>query len=822
MQLSFFTKVTRKIFPLKDSLKSVLFRIFADFVRLNLVIGLIILIVRFGQYKVLSALHTLPPDALWLEFRGLLLDLVLWQYVSWVIFFPFFLLSFLRRWLGLLFFSSFSLFIILTDWALFQYFSVTLRPLDQVVFSYSINEMMLIAGNCVKIDFLTFLPFIVLFLLTAAFFLLSFKLRLSKHILILFLLLSLAALLVKKAVTPDENKSRNTFEYYLVINKSACFFEKCIDYLAGSKQSNPVSMLEAASKRYQAVHPEFKFLGTNYPFLHYDNTPDVLGNFFTLGKEKPNLVFIIVESLSSCFMGNNPIFGSFTPFLDSLAGQSLFWNNFLSTADRTFNVLPAMFASLPPGDPTFINEVSKIPYHLSMIRYLHDNGYYTSFFYGGDPYFNYMKDFLQRQETDYILQTFGSKYTKTILNEGYSWGYSDTDLFERSFEVMDSLKKSPRLDIFLTLSLHSPFIPPDQAYYLSLIDQRVKEIGNGSRKWEDLEKYKNIFATILYTDHALKVFLDNYRNKPGYKNTIFVITGDHGLPELNLFRFSGLEHYHVPLIIYSPLLKRPAFFRSVSSHLDVTPSFLALLQKHYGLKVLSVAPWLGSGIDTAAAPINIHTIPFILNSKEILEYVNHAYYLYQGGVQKIQPELWLKDTIDPATRQKLTRELADFKILNTYVTKQNKLIPPEMFFWKMIDSAEIKLKDSIFFNPWDSIGEYRSFLYQLIFDSKFRLLKLEISFNFSTNENDLKKIPVVVFDLYRKRGGHVLWQKFDFPSCELKNGKPGVWRTIKIKEYVDLSYLKGKEPYSLSLYIWNKAHCIIRFDKPVVKITGYY
>ena len=35
-----------------------------------------------------------------------------------------------------------------------------------------------------------------------------------------------------------------------------------------------------------------------------------------------------------------------------------------------------------------------------------------------------------------------------------------------------------------------------------------------------------------------------------------------------------IDRYHVPLIIYSPLLKQPAQFESISTHFDITPSVI--------------------------------------------------------------------------------------------------------------------------------------------------------------------------------------------------------------------------------------------------------
>ncbi|RYZ58141.1 MAG: hypothetical protein EOO14_10075, partial [Chitinophagaceae bacterium] len=77
---------------------------------------------------------------------------------------------------------------------------------------------------------------------------------------------------------------------------------------------------------------------------------------------------------------------------------------------------------------------------------------------------------------------------------------------------------------------------------------------------------------MAYSDESIRSFLLAYRQRPDFDNTIFIITGDHRLipvPEDNM-----LSRFHVPLLIYSPLLKRQASFPALSSHLDIAPSLV--------------------------------------------------------------------------------------------------------------------------------------------------------------------------------------------------------------------------------------------------------
>ena len=54
-----------------------------------------------------------------------------------------------------------------------------------------------------------------------------------------------------------------------------------------------------------------------------------------------------MEGLGRAFTNKGAYLGNFTPFIDSLAEKSLYWENFLSEGGRTFAVLPSFLGSLP-------------------------------------------------------------------------------------------------------------------------------------------------------------------------------------------------------------------------------------------------------------------------------------------------------------------------------------------------------------------------------------------------------------------------------------------------------------------------------------------
>ncbi len=121
------------------------------------------------------------------------------------------------------------------------------------------------------------------------------------------------------------------------------------------------------------------------------------------------------------------------------------------------------------------------------------------------------------------------------------------------------------------------------------------------------------------------IFFAAYSKRADYKNTIFLITGDHRMPEIPMR--TKIDRYHVPLILYSPLLRRRADFLSVSTHFDITPSLLAWLGHSYGLRRPSSSQWMGAGLDTARGFRNIHAYPMMQTKTDLVDFILGDFHL---------------------------------------------------------------------------------------------------------------------------------------------------------------------------------------------------
>ena len=397
-------------------------------------------------------------------------------------------------------------------------------------------------------------------------------------------------------------------------------------------------------------------------------TNDVLSPFFNIKKEKPNVVFIIIEGLGSDFTDDGEYKG-FTPFLDSLTSKSLYWENFVSSAGRTFGALPSILGSLPFGENGFM-ELNPLPKHNSLISILKSNGYTTNYYCGDESTFDRKSNFLEYNGIDKIIDInkFGPGYIKTKENSGgFSWGYPDAEIYRKTLAELND-KNKPRLDIIMTLTNHEPFDFPTKNEYLRKVDQILNT--KSSFEKSKMSEYKDIFACLLYTDNSLEGFMKAYSKRADYSNTIFVITGDHRL--IPIPQKDNLSRFHVPLYIYSPMLKKTAKFKSISSHCDITPSLVSFLINNYNLNKIEKTTWLSQGLDTVRKFRNIHNIPLMRYKGSINDYIYKDFYYSDGTLFKIEDDFSITET-DNDIKEVIDGSFKDFKKLNAYLTKKNKI-----------------------------------------------------------------------------------------------------------------------------------------------------
>ena len=554
--------------------------------------------------------------------------------------------------------------------ALSSYFLFSRVPLGSDLFGYSLGDILTTARGGYHFTELS----VATLLLPLAVFWVALRIF-DRHPVLearaALLLLGIAVTLTVSGVRPLPARGalRSEFAYNVAANKAALFIADAFAHLAPSL---PVM------RRVPDTAQQFRYLDPQYPFLRGEDTHDVLGEYFNFepGAPPPNIVFLGVEGLGRAFSGPNAYLGSFTPFLDELAGKSLYFENFLASQGRTFASLPSILGSLPFAEQGFNSFGRGMPKSLTLLSILKRSGYRTRFFCGTRLDFDHQGDFLEQQGID-LMVGIGDYDASYYRLPGSEWGYADQEILRKALLTERDDSGRPYVDYVQTISTHPRYAVPGQEKYLRLFEDRMRELQFSEAEKANHRQYREIYSTILYTDAALRTYFEEAAKLPGYRNTIFIITGDHRLVEIP--PSTRIDRYHVPLIIFSPRLSRPARIQSISSHLDIAPTLLAFLRHRYGLNAPDQVTWVGSGLDMEPSLRNVHRYPVKRAITSLDQYVSGMFFLDGDSLFAIERDLDLEPVRDDAALERLRAEFADYQARNALFQREHRLIPDGVY-----------------------------------------------------------------------------------------------------------------------------------------------
>ena len=640
-----------------------------------LVFTILFILVRIAEIIININVHGNPGSVGEVIALGFVKDIAFILSSAIWLFIPFCLIYLLHKRLASILFIFVGTLELILHASLVYYYINTLVMLGGDLWVYSWNDIKQTVGASGALNLFAIIASIIS--IAATVFLFSFmikRIKPGRTFALSIIAVLFTAYIFHFAAAANGLMTQQEYSNNLSSNKSYVFLQQTYDHFFPKNEMDIYSDVYAGEIDESTMQfANFKYINeAEYPFLHTaDTTTDVLSPFFNTATAKPNIVFVVVEGLGRAFSGEGAYLQSFTPFIDSLATKSLYWENFISASGRTFGMLPSLTASLPYGQSGFTELKEDMPAHQSLMSILNANGYNSSFYYGGDSRFDYMDLFLKRNGvTVYDESSFPSGFKKMPASAaGFSWGYGDKELVRR---YVNTTQTNPYINILLTVSTHSPFLLGEGLLYENKFEARMKQLRFTNEQMEAYRNYKDQYASILYADDAIKNLIESYRQKSEFNNTVFIITGDHRMPEIPMA--SKLDRYHVPFIIYSPLLKRTATFSSISSHLDVTPTLLNWL-KHYGVKQPAEATWMGTGIDTARNFRNIHAYPLIQTKFETIDFVMGNYWLSGEQLFKIEPNMNLTLTSNKKKADQLKSAFNQFKQRNSRIKKGVKLLP---------------------------------------------------------------------------------------------------------------------------------------------------
>jgi len=277
-----------------------------------------------------------------------------------------------------------------------------------------------------------------------------------------------------------------------------------------------------------------------------------------------NVVVILMESFAGHSVGALGSDANITPYFDKLSKEGLLFDRFFSNGTHTHQGMFATMACFPnlPGfeylmqTPEGSHKLSGLPQLLSARNY--DDVYV----YNGDFAWDNQSGFFSNQG----MTTFIGR--NDFVNPVFSdptWGVSDQDMFDRGAQELKAREGGkPFYALLQTLSNHTPYALP-----ADLPVERVT--GHGT-----LDEH---LTAMRYSDWALGQFFEKARKEPYFKDTLFIVVGDHGFGNNQQITEMDLGRFNVPLLMIGPGIQEKFGKRSsiVGTQIDIVPTIMGRL-----------------------------------------------------------------------------------------------------------------------------------------------------------------------------------------------------------------------------------------------------
>ncbi|GFM66865.1 LTA synthase family protein [Pseudomonas cichorii] len=278
-----------------------------------------------------------------------------------------------------------------------------------------------------------------------------------------------------------------------------------------------------------------------------------------------NVVVILMESFAGHSVGALGDKANITPYFDKLSKEGLLFDHFFSNGTHTHQGMFATMACFPnlPGfeylmqTPEGSHKLSGLPQLLSAGR-----NYDDVYVYNGNFAWDNQSGFFSNQGmTNFVGR---EDFVNPVFSDP-TWGVSDQDMFDRGAEELKARQNGkPFYALLQTLSNHTPYALPE-----NLPVERVT--GHGS-----LDEH---LTAMRYSDWALGQFFEKAKKEPYFKNTLFVVLGDHGFGNKMQLTEMDLGRFNVPLLLIGPGVQEKFGQRSsiVGTQVDVVPTIMGRL-----------------------------------------------------------------------------------------------------------------------------------------------------------------------------------------------------------------------------------------------------
>ena len=312
------------------------------------------------------------------------------------------------------------------------------------------------------------------------------------------------------------------------INQSQSYFSK-------HEIVNQVSVNNAFNL-FVSIFENFRVMKTDpYVFMDQPRAEAIVKKLFAVEKDstvqllttrRPNIVLIILESFSGDLiesLGGKP---GITPEFRRLEQEGVLFTRLYSAGMRSEQGMAAIFGGFP-AHPQSCSVIQPEKYHAlpSLPGILKKQGYFTSFYFGGQLIYGNIRGYIYYNRFDKIVE--GSDFPDSIprgklgVHDGYTLARVAHDL---------PSNPEPFFTALFTLSSHSPY---DQPWERPLT-------------WGGPEN--DYINSALYTDHCLGEFFRKVKKEPWYPNTLFILVADHSHNSYYQWNPAQKEYRRIPML----------------------------------------------------------------------------------------------------------------------------------------------------------------------------------------------------------------------------------------------------------------------------------
>lgn len=276
---------------------------------------------------------------------------------------------------------------------------------------------------------------------------------------------------------------------------------------------------------------------------------------------KKNVVIIIMESFGKEYIGalnkkeNIKNYKGYTPFLDSLIGESLCFTNAFSNGRKSIEAMSSILSSIPSFTESFVLSSYSQNSYKSINFFLREKGYNSMFYHGAPNGSMGFSAFAKKIGIEHYIGK--NEFNDNSQYDGV-WGIWDEPFLKFTANNISEYKE-PFIATIFTLSSHHPFKVPKE--YEGVFDEG------------DLPIHK----VVGYSDNALKEFFETAKKQDWYDNTLFVITADHTNAQHYQEYNTAKGVYSIPIIFFTPSKELIGEREQIVQQIDIMPTILDYL-----------------------------------------------------------------------------------------------------------------------------------------------------------------------------------------------------------------------------------------------------